>query len=330
MLGVGGIAGLLVAPWRPLLDTWLHPFVLIGALGFAIRVGNGVDKILHKPAFELRPLWYVGEGDPSWKDPTKDKRAGTLSLTWFIAVMVACCVIFARYSFVLRALREDEQRYAQAYQAAIDLGATIQNRSVSFGGLTHVDDEDLVLLDDLMQWPLGRRRAPFRDLNLSQTAITNETLKRVANIKSLGSLILNDTEIDDEGLSHLVGQCPDLQSLFLNNTRATGNVLPLPQQVRGGTLRALRMSGCPIDDRGLKNIVQSTQEGRYLELNDTEIDDSMIDTLKLVGVLRLMIQRTNITKAGRNELRQSLRAISRDLLSWSPKHRVPLPSQHNE
>jgi|GEM_PF-5617170 len=276
-IALAGLTLLLMLPVYGFFLTWFTgAFMAIGALGLAIRFGFGVEGIVHKPPAEFRPTWYVGDGNPTWKNPLKDPRSRSLSLTWFVAVVFACCIVFARYSFVLKHIRDEDQRYDRAYQAAIDLGATIKNGSLSFGGLSHVTDEDLTFLEDLMNVPFRTNRQRFHDLNLSQTAITNETLKRVAKIKSLQSLFLTGTEIDDEGLQQLVGQCPHLRMLFLENTNATGKVLPLAP-TNGRSICVLQMSGCPIDADGRKNIHKVTQGAGLLQL---DIDNAVAPKAK--------------------------------------------------
>ena len=287
-----------------------NPIILIAMLTVIGWTAFGVDRVLHKPSAEYRPDWYVGEGEPIWKDITKERPKPTLSLTWVATATCVCCIVFARYGYLRKEHTAEKKRHANAVQAALERGATVKDGSVSFGGLTGIGDDDLTFLQDL---------DGIHDLNLSQTSITNQTLKRVAKMDSLLSLFLTDTDIDDEGLGYLVGNCPRLQILFLQNTKATGKVLPLELTEKPVPMRSLYMSGCPIDADGLENIAKLTQGGSYLELNDTAIDDSMLMTLKAVDVKQLMLRRTNLSKAGRDSLRASLPPQRRALLNWSPK-----------
>lgn len=166
----------------------------------------------------------------------------------------------------------------------------------------------------------------LRAVNLGNTRVTDAGLKhlvRLKNLRLLGlmankitgeglsslrelpieMLVLADTQVDDDGLSHLQG-LRNLERLTLTDCPIEGPGL-VHLKGRNG-LKRLSLSGTRIDDEALAHLTQ-LQGLEELFLAKCDIGDGAIKHLKqLVGLKRLVIFDTEITKAGVRELREAL------------------------
>ncbi|MAT14310.1 MAG: hypothetical protein CMJ46_03475 [Planctomyces sp.] len=124
---------------------------------------------------------------------------------------------------------------------------------------------------------------PSRDivhLQLSNTGLTDAGLEWIGDCEQLQFLDLEATSITDTGLSHL----EDLQQL-----------------------EHLRLSKTDIGDEGVHRLLPLTTDGalRYLYLDQTEVTDGAIDTLrKMQGLEELGLAETEVTDAAVDQLIQ--------------------------
>ena len=135
-------------------------------------------------------------------------------------------------------------------------------------------------------------------LDLVETRVTDAGLRTLARFRKLRSLQLARTRVGDAGMRHLAGL--PLGCLSLAETRVTG---------RGFTDVALEdacylhLDGCPVDDEGLRCVVQ-VRGVQVLYLSDTKITDAGLQWLAQLGDgCAVILWGTSITDEGLNGLR---------------------------
>lgn len=138
-------------------------------------------------------------------------------------------------------------------------------------------------------------------LDLSGRHVTDDQLKHLAGLKTLGSLNLADNEISDAGLVHLAG-LKEIRRLNLERTKITGASLGSIGCFPG--LSSLDLRGTRVSDAGLVHLrgVKSLYE---LNLCDTAIGDPGVEALGGTGNLaHLYLDGTRITDAGMKHLQK--------------------------
>jgi eukaryotic-like serine/threonine-protein kinase len=142
-------------------------------------------------------------------------------------------------------------------------------------------------------------QGPFQvtALNLSRkTAVTDDSLKRLKDLKHLRELDLSETSISDAGLEHLQG-LDSLSRLDLGRTAITNEGLKYVSNLKN--LRELYVSGVPrINDAGLEQIAHLTMLGS-LDLTEASITDVGIVHLSRLNHLQVLrVDSTGVTDAG--------------------------------
>ena len=124
------------------------------------------------------------------------------------------------------------------------------------------------------------------EVNLRETEATDDTLKVVAGLKNVKSLLLNDLNITDAGLEALKTVEWPIANLDLRGCAVTNAGL---DHVKGlSTLKALRLSGsnsaCSVDDTGMASVAEF-KNLKVLSLDKLWISDEGIE--QLAGLERL-------------------------------------------
>ena len=114
-------------------------------------------------------------------------------------------------------------------------------------------------------------------LDLSKTKVTGRGLKYLSGHKYLGTLLLNDTELDDEGFGTL-GTMPALAMLDLSHTRISGGTLARLKDCPG--LQDLSIAGCSVSRQAVASLRSAAPSLRRLDCSDcAAVDDETIETL---------------------------------------------------
>lgn len=168
-----------------------------------------------------------------------------------VVVCIAACLLAAYFSVVAR-------RGASADDTPLSKEEAIAEVE-RLGGEVRIDGEK----DDQPVWAVEFKEAKIR----------NDDLRLLASFPTLEVLVLSDTPIDDEGLTHVVG-CKKLKELDLSRTKITDRGL-----VRVANLAALEklsLTGTKATNAGLQRLVplQKLREVLYF---DTEITDAGFD-----------------------------------------------------
>lgn len=158
----------------------------------------------------------------------------------------------------------------------------------------------------------------LKELDLSETDITDNALKSLAASKSLEFIDLSKTEITGKGLALLAGM-PNLKTLWLDGTTITNADLPLLAELpaleslhlsdtwitdeglyhlKGIALTNLVLVRTSITDKGLRALTDQTQLW-YLSLYDTAVTDAGLDSLRDVPALKQIgVNGTRVTEQG--------------------------------
>jgi len=171
---------------------------------------------------------------------------------------------------------------------------------------------------------LGFTREALRDLlsslpgvdaiDFEGTNVTDDHIQKLAGIKSLVELHLNNTPITDEGLSHLAG-LRELEWLSLENTAiGDAGLAHLRSMKKLGTLYVGRTR---VTDAGLKNL-EEMDALEELDLSYTNISDAGLARLRDLPLQYLWLDGTQITDAGLVHFKQGMKELfSLDL--WETK-----------
>jgi Leucine-rich repeat (LRR) protein len=140
-------------------------------------------------------------------------------------------------------------------------------------------------------------------VQLSNSQVSDATLKHLKALTQLQELDLIGTKISDAGLENLKG-LTQLQELHLNGTNVTDAGL---ENLEGLTrLQLLDLSGTNVGDAGLKHLKGLTRL-RQLILIGTRLSDAGLEHLKGLAQLQwLILSATKVSDAGVKELQRAL------------------------
>ena len=168
----------------------------------------------------------------------------------------------------------------------------------------------------------------LRDLDLSETAITDRGVRHLARLGTLQILNLRGTKLSDRGVAHLA-ELKQLRSLLLGETKIIGSAfkkfaasarlerLDLGDTrmtdasvkdiaARFGRLDSLWLSNTRVTDTGVAHLVKLKRLS-ILDLDGTRITDASVAHLARLKRLRtLYVGGTRLTRAGINRLRKEL------------------------
>ena len=226
------------------------------------------------------------------------------------------------------------QRLQSDYQGAVFAAGSLFAR-IRTTALTVTQGAHFEVVDDIRQLggkitarPREHGAGILTEVRLSATRIDNQVLQRLAHVKALDSLLLDDTSIGDAALAHLKDM-KGLENLDLRKTRITDAGL----EVLAGltNLRSLRLEGTKVTDAGLVHLKALTHleylhlgntsitggglvhllaltELHELYLGDTRVDDEALAHLRgLAALEHLSLSDTDVTSAGL----PSLKGLSR-------------------
>ncbi len=164
---------------------------------------------------------------------------------------------------------------------------------VSFGS-PEVTDENLIHL---------RAFPRLRHLLLDGTQVTDDGIRHLESLTSLELLSLNHLKITDRGLVHL-RPLTGIRWLDLGGTRVEGTGLAYLE--KWTKLESLSLCSTSIRDEELARLQHFTSL-QYLELGGTRISDAGIKHLKRMHQLReLSLWNTRVTDAGVRDLQAAL------------------------
>ena len=260
---------------------------LVGIFG-PIVLGVAAE-IFRTPASEqVRPPWYVGEGKPDWQPAYRWSMQNLRFSMFSIAVFVtAICVATAIGGTRWKTYQAAESKRIAVTNLIQELGGkVIQPRTVTLAGTEAKDEhlQELVYLDEI------------EELILGGTKISNDGMRHFAHVHQLEILTLSGTEVDDAGLEHLRAAAK-LQVLHLRQTKVTGVGL----RNEWKELKQLDLSRCPVTREGLERVAV-LPDLVYLSLQETDVDDSLIDVLAKLRTKVLDLTQTKITREGFEKL----------------------------
>lgn len=128
--------------------------------------------------------------------------------------------------------------------SAHDIGALVKYPSLENMALQHSNLDDACLLE--------LPQLPIKKLNLTETRITDLSLERVSQLKSLQTLRLSGNTIHDRGI-WLIRECQELKSLDINGTQVTNVSVPVLRQLQ--KLKELNVSESGITAAGVVNLL---------------------------------------------------------------------------
>ena len=134
-------------------------------------------------------------------------------------------------------------------------------------------------INDLALEPLGKLDT-LEKLDLSATAITDQTVEVLLRLKNLGELNLRQTAISDNGLARLA-ELNRLQKLDISNTNITGRGL---ENWKGRGLRELDASNCPLENRHAPYLAQ-IDKLTNIHLAYTDLTDPAMESIAKLGAL---------------------------------------------
>lgn len=163
--------------------------------------------------------------------------------------------------------------------------------SASFAMLAtgSADAHCLKLLDTL-------KPGSIQGLDVDGSIVTVEYLKKIEKQKSLRTLVLRGTDLEDKDLIGVMKHLPQLVEMDIGYTKITDKSLAALAKMPH--LTTLRLRKTAITKAGLKYL-SASRSLRYLDLADTAIaDDSLSALTPLTRLSTLNLARTNITDAG--------------------------------
>lgn len=126
----------------------------------------------------------------------------------------------------------------------------------------------------------GHRLKTFQHatvVNLRETAVTDEDLRCLLDLKAVQRLNLSDTLIGDTGLRHLKS-LHGLKALDLNDTRVTNAGLAELSSLRD--LEYLYLARTHVSDDGLKHL-RGVKQLRQLDVSGTPVTEAGLQALRL-------------------------------------------------
>lgn len=139
-------------------------------------------------------------------------------------------------------------------------------------------------------------------IDLSDDAVTDASLGNLAGLKNVVTVGIGGTGVTDAGLMQLRG-LSNISGLNLNRTAVTdaglAHIEPLTR------LEALNLNSTQITDAGLVYLKGMTRLV-YLDLGRTRITDAGLVHLKRLPLRDLILSETQVTAAGKRELRKTL------------------------
>ena len=257
---------------------------------------------------QRRPAWYVGEGKPTWQ-PIATSNQGNLRFSMHsVAVFAtAFCIGLGIAAPRWNAYRLAQKQQATAMNRILELGGKVQQQNVVLSG-TKVTDDDLGLLTHL-------NRIKYLNLNLGATDISNEGMKHIAQLPTLRILRVSGTNIDDAGLERL----RDSKKIAMLNCRLT-SVTGTGLSEQWTDLKQIDLSLCPVSREGIERAA-IYPDLVYLSLQQTDVDDSMIDVLAKLHTKVLDLSETNVTQTGIKRLKSMATGI--ETIRWRQKRAPP-------
>ena len=171
--------------------------------------------------------------------------------------------------------------------------------------------------DWLRQWfsrETMRRFEIARNVNLSETEVTDEALRCVECLGDLEELNLSRTRITDEGLKRLK-DLTNLDWLILEGTRVTDDGLG---HLNGLTnLRFLDLGNTKVSDGGIGHLTGLSKLS-FLYLNETNVTGAGLGQLKSLTKLEVLwltgigLNETNVAGTGLDELKAALPKLEID------------------
>lgn len=147
---------------------------------------------------------------------------------------------------------------------------------------------------------------PF-GLSFQGNAVTNATLKELAQWKSLVSLDLQLTQVTDTGLKELA-VLENLQALCLYSTPVTDTGLKALAGLK--KLTWLELGCTQVTDKGLKHLT-GLSSLRTLGLQDSKVtDQGMKELVGLKGLKEVDVSRTEVSDAGAEQLQKAVPGCS--------------------
>ena len=140
----------------------------------------------------------------------------------------------------------------------------------------------------------------LKEVNLSETAISDDGLRHLGLLANLTSLDLDKTPVTDKGLESLL-RLNALTSLSLGQTKVTDDGL---QQLAGmESLRILQLDDTAITSNGLRHL-SSSDRFSFLNLNGTNIDDTGVRHLVALKnqLSYLFLERTSVSDSSHSSL----------------------------
>lgn len=140
-------------------------------------------------------------------------------------------------------------------------------------------------------------------LRLSNTSVTDESLKHITVVTNLRRLYLSETQITDEGLKQ-IAVLTDLRRLDVSETRITDD--GLVHLMKLGQLTHLYLRGTPITSAGLVHL-QPMQGLTSLNLRQTSVDDTaMMHIVRLKNLKHVYLDKDKFSDEARAKLKQQL------------------------
>ncbi|MBX9687706.1 MAG: hypothetical protein K2X27_13445 [Candidatus Obscuribacterales bacterium] len=142
---------------------------------------------------------------------------------------------------------------------------------------------------------LLKKAINLKFLTLKDAALEAQVLNEIAGKKELEVLRLNDSDLNDEGLAHVIASKKNLYWLECHASQISNNGLKHLSSLKN--LKKLNVSRCDIGDEGISYLL-NCKGLESLDLGNTNVTDKSIELLlKLPKLDNLNLENTQVTKA---------------------------------
>jgi Leucine-rich repeat (LRR) protein len=161
-------------------------------------------------------------------------------------------------------------------------------------------------------------KANIKELDFTDSDITDEDLAKLTDLKALRSVVLSDTAVGDKGLENLAKVAPkEVKELTLDKTNVTDKGLAHLSKFEG--LQYLTLKDTSISDEGLKEIGK-LKSLKVLDLRETGITDEGLKIIaQMPNLTDILLGHTKVTDKGLEHLHscRKLRQVNLENLNVS-------------
>ena len=171
------------------------------------------------------------------------------------------------------------------------------------------------ILQRLRGWPLQR----CREIDLSNSELTDDILRKMGKLSSAEWIDLSGTGISDQAVPEIVRMAPRLTQLELRKTAVSGSKLNHLSKLAKPELLELDLGFSGLSDEGLAILTSAVPRLRSLKIAGTGVSNQTLPSLASFQEIRkLDVSRTNLPPDQlASHLPASLQQLDADGMAWS-------------